>query len=110
MNESAQFRPASVGSTEFAEVAAVAELIRSVTVDYVEQHEDPVHAMAMLMTALPTVAGTHFASLLYVGALNKADQARMAKSCAHNFREGVKVGMKRADRVANATGFKGTVQ
>lgn len=105
-----QFRKATGDSAETAEIAMLCETIRQAFEPYVAEHDDPRHPMAMLMTALPMYAGSLFAALVFAGEIDPKALARMAQACAHNFREGHKVGLRRAARVAQETGAFGATQ
>jgi hypothetical protein len=105
--EGLRSRSAEHGSAEEGEIVFLSNLIRAATADYVTSHPDPRHAMALLMTALPMYAGSLFATLMFTGDVGQQDTARMAKMVAKNFREGIKVGVSRAHRVAQETGFDG---
>lgn len=98
---------AGPGSPEQDEVMILHELIRAATADYVTGHADPRHAMALLMSVLPSYSGTLFATLQFMGEVTQGDTARMAKLITKNFREGIKVGLTRATRLARDEGYMG---
>ncbi|WP_288989859.1 hypothetical protein [uncultured Sphingopyxis sp.] len=108
--ESKQFREAAPGSTQHQEVAALNEMLRSATAQYVATHPDPRVAMSLLMTALQSHSGILFGQLLYMGEVPQQDTARAAKMAARNFREGIKVGLARSQRIGREVGFEGTQQ
>ena len=103
-------RMAKPGSSEHHEVVLLHELICAATADYVSNHHDPRFAMRLLMSVLPSYAGSLFATLMFMGEVRSQDTARMVKSVGVNFRSGIKVGLNRAKRVASETGYMGTEQ
>lgn len=108
--DSKQFRKAKPGSEQHKEVAALNEILREATADYVTSHPDPRVAMSLLMTALQSHSGIVFGQLLYMGEVPQQDTARAAKMASRNFREGIKVGLARSQRVGREMGYEGTQQ
>jgi|TARA_R100001224_G_scaffold30488_2_gene16778 hypothetical protein len=108
--DSKQFREAAPGSAQHQEVAALTEMLRSATAGYVTSHPDPRAAMSLLMTSMQSYSGILFGQLLYMGEVPQQDTARAAKMASRNFREGIKVGLARSQRVGREIGFEGTQQ
>lgn len=103
-------KTAAGDSDEMADVRLIIDLIQPALAKYVANHADPRQAMAYMITALPLYAGTAFANLVFMGDMDQAQKARMAKACSHNFRQGVEVGLRRASRVMRETGAMGATQ
>lgn len=76
------------------------EAMRAATTPYVELAGDPRDGLSALMTAANMFAGAQFGTLLVLGAVNQQDTRRAAEAASRNFREGVKIGTRRATRVA----------
>ena len=110
MADDLPFRTSTHTREEAEEMAMLANLFSAATQPYFAASADHRQAVSMMMAALPMYAGHLFASLMFAGDVDQKHQARMAKSAAHNFREGVKVGLKVNARHAKETGMMGGVQ
>jgi hypothetical protein len=92
------------------EITRLIECVQQVLVREINESPNSDQAMSFALTALPTYAGIIFASMLVNGAAEPAQQAKMVKSMGHNFREGVKIGLRRAERLVRQNGAGGGLQ
>ncbi|MCW2405085.1 hypothetical protein M2336_001714 [Sphingobium sp. B1D7B] len=60
-----------------------------------------------VMTAAAVYAGIVFARMMFMDAVKQQDTARAARMVAINFRNGIKVGLTQANRVALEKGYGG---
>jgi len=84
-------------------VMVMMETMRATTASLVMSVDDPRDGLSALMTAANMFAGSQFGALLVVGAVTQQDTKRAADAASRNFREGVKVGLRHATRVARQT-------
>lgn len=100
----AQFRQADPGGKDHEIVALMCDAMRSATVP--GPAADPIHHSALLMTAAAAFAGSIAGTLIVAGLLDdsRSEKHRLAKNFETNFLEGIKVGIARATRLAQAEG------
>jgi len=85
-------------------IAMVSEIHRAI-VPFIAQSPDMPKAMSMAIAASGMFAGSQFATLLTMGFVKERDTKRAVDTVGRNFREGVKVGKRRAERVAHSEGW-----
>lgn len=97
MTDDLKVRVLEQGDEQFDEMAIAVELYRSIMAAAVESPTP--NDLSTHMSAAMVFAGTIFGSMIIGGIVRDQDKRRAVESAAHNFREGIEIGKRRALRI-----------
>lgn len=102
MTDDIQLQTATSGSPEHERIVQMIEIFRASLAACEVHWTDPMEA-SFVMTAASMFAGSVFGTLIATGVAEEKDKRRITESMAHNFREGIKAGKLRAERIRAET-------